>query len=87
MTKGLSQTSMSISMGRLNYPQVDSKDLSLWVGVEKRGSSIPISIEILALQLLKVLEIEESGEVEVWVAELLKLEEDREKDHGAMINR
>lgn len=54
--------------------------------VYRKEVVIPISIEIPTQQLLKALEVEENGRMEVWLVELLKLEEDKEKAHGAMIN-
>lgn len=46
---------------------------------------LPISMEILALQLLKSLEVKEDNKMEVRLVELLSLEEKIEKEFDAMI--
>lgn len=47
----------------------------------------PISMEIPALQFLKSLEVEKNDTMEVWLAELLEVQEKREKALIAMSNR
>ncbi|XP_059073784.1 uncharacterized protein LOC131874423 [Cryptomeria japonica] len=48
---------------------------------------LPISMENPTLQLLKSIEVEQNGAMEVRLAELLEVQESREKVHNAMNNR
>lgn len=47
----------------------------------------PISMKILTLWLLKSLEVEQNGAMEVWLAELLEVQEKRENTLKAMCAR
>lgn len=52
--------------------------------VYRKEALFPISMEILALQLLKSLEIEQNNAMEVWLSKLLEVQEKREKSLIAM---